>query len=172
MPPPPLATSIDPADVARFSAIAEDWWNPEGPFAPLHQLNPVRLAFIRERALAHFGLAGEARRPFAGLRALDIGCGGGLVCEPLARLGFAVTGVDASASNIDIARAHARAMGLEIDYRVATAEALLAEGGAPFDLVVNLEVVEHVADPGAFLRDCICLLSARGIMVLATLNRT
>lgn len=165
-------TSIDPAEVARFSALAAQWWDPRGEFAPLHRLNPVRLAFIREQALARFGRDAAARRPFEGLTALDIGCGGGLVAEPMARLGFAVTGVDASEDGIGAARAHAAALGLAIDYRSATAEALLSEGAGPFDLVLNMEVIEHVADPGRYLRDTARLIAPGGLMILATLNRT
>ncbi len=165
-------SSIDPADVARFSAIAAEWWDPKGKFGPLHRFNPVRLAFIRERALAHFDRDGRARAPFGSLRLLDIGCGGGLLCEPMARLGFAVTGVDASDRNVAVARTHADEMGLEVDYRAGTAEALLAGGEPGFDVILNMEVIEHVADPGAFLRDCARLLKPGGLMILATLNRT
>jgi len=165
-------SSIDPAEVARFSAIAAQWWDSRGKFAPLHRFNPVRLAFIREQALARFGRDPRARAPFAGLRLLDIGCGGGLLCEPMARLGFSVTGADASERNIAIANAHAAQGGLTIDYRAATAEALLAAGEAPFNLILNMEVVEHVTDPGAFLRDCARLLAPGGLMIVATLNRT
>lgn len=166
------ASSIDPADVARFSAIAEGWWDPNGKFAPLHRFNPVRLDFIREQALARFGRDPKARAPFEGLRLLDIGCGGGLLCEPMTRLGFIVTGVDASERNIEVARAHAEAMGLDIDYRASTAEALLDEPSARFDLVLNMEVVEHVAEPGQYLRDCARLVEPGGLMIVATLNRT
>jgi len=165
-------SSIDPDEVARFSAIAAEWWDPKGKFGPLHRFNPVRLAFIREHALARFGRDGRARRPFEGLRLLDIGCGGGLLSEPMSRLGFSVTGVDASERNIGTARAHADEQGLAIDYRAATAEALLAEGTEPFDVVLNMEVIEHVAEPGAYLRDCARLLAPGGLMVVATLNRT
>jgi 2-polyprenyl-6-hydroxyphenyl methylase/3-demethylubiquinone-9 3-methyltransferase len=165
-------SSIDHADVERFSAIAAEWWDPRGKFAPLHALNPTRLAFIRERALVRFGRDGRDRAPFAGLRMLDVGCGGGLLCEPLARLGFSVTGLDASERNIATARVHAEERGLEIDYRVGTVEALLLANEAPMDLIVNMEVVEHVVDPGLFLRDSIRLLAPGGLMVLATLNRT
>src|SRR5580704_9551602 len=121
------ASSIDPADVARFSAMADGWWDANGKFAPLHKFNPVRLDFIREQALARFGRDAKARAPFEGLSLLDIGCGGGLLCEPMHRLGFTVSGVDASARNIEVAGAHAEAMGLVIDYRCSTAEALLDE---------------------------------------------
>jgi 2-polyprenyl-6-hydroxyphenyl methylase/3-demethylubiquinone-9 3-methyltransferase len=166
------ASSIDPADVARFSAIAEEWWDPNGKFAPLHRFNPVRLDFIREQALARFGRDAKVRSPFEGLSLLDIGCGGGLLCEPMRRLGFAVTGVDASERNVEVARSHAEAMALEIDYRCSTAEALLGEDQARFDLILNMEVVEHVAEPGQYLRDCTGLLKPGGLMIVATLNRT
>jgi 2-polyprenyl-6-hydroxyphenyl methylase/3-demethylubiquinone-9 3-methyltransferase len=168
----PAQSSIDPAEVERFSRIAAEWWDPRGKFAPLHKFNPVRLAFIREQALARFGRDGAERRPFEGLRLLDIGCGGGLLAEPMARLGFAVTAVDASERNIATARTHADEQGLSIDYRCATAEQLLAAGEPAFDLILNMEVVEHVADPGAYLRDCARLLAPGGLMVVATLNRT
>ena len=164
--------SIDAAEVARFTAMADEWWDPTGKFAPLHKFNPVRLGFIREQALARFGRDGRARAPFEGLRLLDIGCGGGLLCEPMHRLGFSVTGVDAGVENIDAAAVHAAAQGLEIDYRATTAEALLAEGAGPFDLILNMEVVEHVADPAAYLRTCAKLLAPGGLMIVATLNRT
>jgi 2-polyprenyl-6-hydroxyphenyl methylase/3-demethylubiquinone-9 3-methyltransferase len=166
------ASSVDAADVARFTAIADEWWDPGGKFAPLHRFNPLRLAFIREQALARFRRDPRARAPFEGLRLLDIGCGGGLLAEPMRRLGFEVTGVDAGEANISAAAAHADAMGLAIDYRCATAEALLAEGAGPFDLILNMEVVEHVADPGAYLATCARLLAPGGLMILATLNRT
>ena len=166
------ASSIDPKEVEQFSRIAAEWWDPKGKFAPLHKFNPVRLAFIRERALARFGRDPKAIRPFEGLRLLDIGCGGGLLCEPMSRLGFSVTGVDASERNIGTASTHAAEQGLSIDYRASTAEDLLAAGEAPFDLVLNMEVIEHVADPGAYLRDCARLVAPGGLMIVATLNRT
>jgi len=165
-------SSIDPAEVERFSRIAAEWWDPKGKFAPLHRFNPVRLGFIREQALARFGRDGTRRQPFEGLRLLDIGCGGGLLSEPMRRLGFAVTGVDASERNIGTAAAHAAEQGLVIDYRASTAEALLASGEPAFDVILNMEVIEHVADPGAFLRDTGRLLAPGGVMIVATLNRT
>lgn len=165
-------SSIDAADVARFSAIAAQWWDPRGKFRALHRFNPVRLSFIREQALRRFGRDPWARAPFAGLRLLDIGCGGGLLCEPMARLGFSVTGADASDRNIAVAAAHAFESRLSIEYRAVTVEALLDAGEAPFDVILNMEVVEHVADPRAFLRDCARLLAPGGLMIVATLNRT
>ncbi len=165
-------SSIDPADVARFSAIAAEWWDPKGKFAPLHKFNPVRLGFIRDQCLYRFQRDAAARQPFTGLRLLDIGCGGGLLSEPMTRLGFAVTGVDASERNIATAGAHAAEQGLGIDYRTSTAEALLAAAEPPFDVILNMEVIEHVADPGPYLRDCAQLLKPGGLMVVATLNRT
>jgi 2-polyprenyl-6-hydroxyphenyl methylase/3-demethylubiquinone-9 3-methyltransferase len=167
-----VRSSIDPAEVERFSRIAAEWWDPKGKFAPLHKFNPARLAFIREQALAHFGREVAARRPFEGLRLLDIGCGGGLLSEPMSRLGFAVTAVDASERNIGTASTHAAEQGLDIDFRCATAEQLLAEGAGPFDVILNMEVIEHVADPGDYLRSCARLLAPGGLMVVATLNRT
>ena len=165
-------SSIDPAEVERFSKIAAEWWDPKGKFAPLHKFNPVRLGFIREQALHRFGRDPAARRPFEGLRLLDIGCGGGLLSEPMSRLGFQVVGVDASARNIGTATTHADQVGVSVDYRCTTAEDLLAGGEAPFDVILNMEVIEHVADPGAYLRDCARLLKPGGLMIVATLNRT
>jgi 2-polyprenyl-6-hydroxyphenyl methylase/3-demethylubiquinone-9 3-methyltransferase len=166
------AFSVDPAEVEKFSRIAAQWWDPRGKFAPLHKFNPVRLGFIRDEASRRFGRHATSDKPFQGLRLLDIGCGGGLLSEPMTRLGFAVTGIDASAKNIGVASAHAAEVGLEIDYRHTTVEDLLAAGEKPFDVVLNMEVVEHVADPGRFLREASRLVAPGGLMVVATLNRT
>lgn len=169
--------SVDAAEVAKFAALASDWWDPKGPLKPLHALNPIRLGHIRERVVEAFGRDPDARRPFEGLKMLDVGCGGGLLTEPLARLGGDVTGIDASEANVAAARAHAAQSGLEIDYRAQTAEALLDDlqrgtGGGPFDVVLAMEIVEHVADPDAFLRTCAKLVAPGGLAVFATLNRT
>ena len=163
--------SLDPAEVAKFSAIAAEWWDPAGKFAPLHKFNPVRLSFIRTEAAGHFGRDSRALRPFEGLSLLDIGCGGGLLSEPMARLGFAVTGADASEKNIGTARAHAAQSGVGVTYRAATAEALVAEGQS-FDVVLNMEVVEHVADVTAYLEACARLVKPGGLTFVATLNKT
>jgi len=160
-------TTIDEAEVAKFSAMAAEWWDPAGKFAPLHKFNPVRLRFIRDTAAAHFARSGI--HPFEGLSLLDIGCGGGLLCEPMSRLGFDVTGVDPSEKNIGTARAHAGS--LPIRYRAAGAEVLAAEGLA-FDVVLNMEVAEHVADLKAYLMACARLVKPGGLMFVATLNKT
>ena len=165
------ASSVDPDELDRFAAMADEWWDPEGSFRPLHRLNPARLAFVTTRLAAHFARDPRARRPLEGLSVLDVGCGGGLVCEPLARLGAVVTGIDAAADNARIALIHAEESGLDISYATATAEELLDRGGA-FDAVLSLEVVEHVADAGGFLAACAGLARPGGALVLATLNRT
>ena len=164
-------SSVDEAEVAKFSAIAAEWWDPTGKFAPLHKFNPVRLGFIRAEAAAHFERDARSLRPFEGLTLLDIGCGGGLLSEPMARLGFAVTGADASEKNIGTARAHAAQSGLDIDYRATTAEALVAEG-LQFDVVLHMEVVEHVADVVAYLAACTALVKPGGLTFVATMNKT
>ena len=165
------STTLDPAEVAKFSAMAAEWWNPKGKMGVLHRFNPVRLNFIRETALAHFGRDEHARAPFRGLRLLDIGCGGGLLSEPVARMGFDVLGADASEKNIKTASVHAAEQGLSIDYRNTTAEALHA-AGETFDVILNMEVVEHVADVNLFLTSCAQMLRPGGLMIVATLNRT
>ena len=163
--------SIDADEVEKFSNMAADWWDPTSKFAPLHKYNPARLTYIRDTLSGHFGR--EGAEPLKGLKLLDIGCGGGLVSEPMARLGAEVTGVDAAEANIKTAMVHAEENGLEIDYRCGTAEQLLeADGPAQFDVVLNLEVVEHVADPDAFLRDCARLVKPGGVMIVGTINRT
>ena len=168
---PQAATTIDPEDVARFSAIADEWWDPDGKFRPLHRFNPVRLQYIRDRMCAHFGRDPRSLRPFEGLKFLDVGCGGGLISEPLARMGASVTAIDASEKNIGTARVHAEKNGLDIDYRATTVEDLAATGES-FDAVISMEVVEHVADVDLFLDGCAALMADRGAIVLATLNRT
>jgi 2-polyprenyl-6-hydroxyphenyl methylase / 3-demethylubiquinone-9 3-methyltransferase len=167
----PRASTIDPAEVERFSRIAEEWWDPAGKFAPLHKLNPVRLGYIRDRAATHWRRDPLSGAPLDGLSLLDIGCGGGLLSEPMARLGARVTGIDAAGRNIATASLHASGQELEIDYRETTAEAL-AESGAQFDVVLALEIVEHVADVDLFLRSCGRLVKPGGLLFLSTLNRT
>jgi 2-polyprenyl-6-hydroxyphenyl methylase/3-demethylubiquinone-9 3-methyltransferase len=164
-------SSIDPDEVARFSALAAEWWDPKGKFGVLHKFNPVRLAYIREKLCAHFGLDEKLAHPLKDLRILDIGCGGGLLCEPMARLGATVVGVDASEKNISTAAVHAQEQGLTIDYRATTAESLLADGET-FDVVLNMEVVEHVADVDSFVADCAAMVKPGGVMFIATINRT
>ena len=165
------SVTVDPAEIEKFSAMAADWWDATGQFKPLHKLNPTRLRFIRDRAAARFGRDPLGDRPLAGLSLLDIGCGGGLLCEPLTRLGARVTGLDAAEKNIKIAALHAVESDLEIDYRHGTAEALAA-AGEQFDIVLNMEVVEHVADVTVFLKTCARLVAPGGMMVSATVNRT
>ena len=164
-------TSIDEDEVARFSALAAEWWNPAGKFGVLHKFNPIRLVYIRDAVAARFGRDPRAARPFEGLRILDIGCGGGLLCEPMARLGAEVVGADASATNIEVARIHAGQSGVSIDYRNTTAEEL-AEAGEKFDVVLNMEVVEHVADVGFYMARCAEMVKPGGLMFVATINRT
>ncbi len=164
------AGEVDPREAAQFAALADKWWDPEGPFRPLHRLGPVRMRFVVEAVARHFGRPTGVGQ-LDGLRALDIGCGGGLVAEPLARLGAATTALDVTEENIAAARAHAETMGLAIDYRVQTAEAL-AETGATYDLAVCLEVGGHVPDPAAFLAATAELVAPGGLLVLATINRT
>ncbi|MEX5728007.1 2-polyprenyl-6-hydroxyphenyl methylase/3-demethylubiquinone-9 3-methyltransferase [Rhodovulum iodosum] len=163
-------TTVDPAEVAKFEAMAAEWWDPNGKFKPLHMLNPCRLDYITGQIAAEFDRDLSAQQPFEGLRLLDIGCGGGLLSEPMARLGADVTGADAAERNIPVARIHAEQSGLEIDYRHTTAEALAA-AGEQFDVVLNMEVVEHVADPLTYLRACKALLKPGGLHLCSTINR-
>ena len=165
------ATTIDPEDVARFSAIADEWWDPDGKFKPLHRFNPIRLHYIRDRICTHFGRDKQSLRPFAGLRLLDVGCGGGLISEPLARMGAKVTGIDASDRNVRTAQVHAEQGGLDISYHSTTVEEIAATGES-YDAVISLEVVEHVADVDLFLDGCAALTADNGAIALATLNRT
>ena len=161
--------TISPAEAAHFGKLAADWWDPKGTSAMLHRLNPVRLGYIRKAVDRHFGTDETARHPLAGKRALDMGCGAGLLCEPLARLGAAVTGVDAAPENIAIAQRHAASVGLSIDYRSGDTGAV---AGETFDLVTSLEVIEHVSDPAAFVAGLAGVLADGGLMILSTPNRT
>ncbi len=170
MPTPAPASSVDTAEVAKFEAMAAEWWDPNGKFRPLHQMNPCRLDYITRQIGTEFGRDLTQPAPFSGLRILDIGCGGGLLSEPMARLGAGVTGADAAERNIPVARLHAEAQGLAIDYRHTTAEALAGEGET-YDVVLAMEIVEHVADPQDFLRTCGRLLKPGGLLVCSTLNR-
>lgn len=163
--------TVDPAEVARFEALAEEWWDADGKFAPLHRLNPTRLAYVRDTLCRHFGRDRRQPRSLAGLRVLDIGCGGGLMSEPLARLGAAVTGIDPAVETIAAARRHAEAQDLAIDYRAVRVEDIAA-AGETFDAVLALEVVEHVPDVPSFLSMCADTIRPGGVLILATLNRT
>ncbi len=165
-----LTNTIDPAEIAKFEAMAADWWDLNGKFKPLHMLNPCRLDYITAQIAGEFARDLDAPAPFAGLRLLDIGCGGGLLCEPMARLGATVVGVDAAPRNIPVAQVHAEQSGLEIDYRVGSGEALAA-AGEQFDVVLNMEVIEHVADPLGYLTACQHLLKSGGLLICSTLNR-
>jgi 2-polyprenyl-6-hydroxyphenyl methylase/3-demethylubiquinone-9 3-methyltransferase len=167
----PSAPTVDDDEVARFSALADEWWDPRGRMAPLHKLNPTRLAYIRNVACRHFARNAKALDCLNGLRVLDIGCGGGLLSEPLARIGATVVGVDPADANIAAARLHAQEEAVALDYRVGTAEAL-ADAGERFDVVLAMEVVEHVADVNLFVRRCAEMVQPGGLMIVATLNRT
>jgi len=164
-------STVDAAEVERFSRLAADWWNPRGAMAPLHKFNPVRLAYIRDQAAAHFGRDPKRLDSLKGLRILDIGCGGGLLSEPLARIGADVVGADPAANNIEVAKLHAVQSGVTADYRCTTAEAL-ADAGERFDIVLAMEVVEHVSDVELFIRRCAEMVKPGGLMLTATLNRT
>ncbi|MEM9332668.1 MAG: bifunctional 2-polyprenyl-6-hydroxyphenol methylase/3-demethylubiquinol 3-O-methyltransferase UbiG [Pseudomonadota bacterium] len=164
-------TTIDETEVARFSALAAEWWNPKGKFRPLHKFNPVRLEYIKKQVCENFDLDPNNPQAFKGLRFLDIGCGGGLLCEPMARLGADVVGADASETNIEVAKIHAEQSGLQIDYRATTSEALV-KAGETFDVILNMEVVEHVADVDLFMTSSARMVKPGGLMFVATINRT
>lgn len=164
-------TTIDPREVEYYSRMANTWWNRKGPFWPLHKLNQLRLKYIRDHLCQHFSRDGETELPLLGLTVLDVGCGGGILAESMARLGAAVTGIDVVDKNINVARLHAKEQGLSIDYKLTTAADLAAKG-AHFDVVLNMEVVEHVADLSAFMHDCNRLTGEGGAMFVATINRT
>ena len=166
-----ITDSRDPSEIAKFEAMAAEWWDPKGKFKPLHMMNPIRLGYITTQIATEFGRDLKAPRPFEGLRMLDIGCGAGLLSDPMARLGAQVVGADAAPKNIEVARLHADQVGLDIDYRAETAEALLAAGES-FDAVLAMEIVEHVAEPPAFVQACHDLLRPGGVLVMSTLNRT
>ncbi len=166
------SVSVDPEEMAHFAAMAEDWWNPSGKFKPLHIMNGCRTGFIKDEICAHFLRDPEAKLPLKGLRILDVGCGGGLLCEPMARMGAEVTGLDALEKNVKTAQVHAAESGLEIDYRYGAIEAMVVAGETPFDVVLNMEVLEHVTDPGAFIKDCGQMVRPGGLMFCSTLNRT
>jgi 2-polyprenyl-6-hydroxyphenyl methylase/3-demethylubiquinone-9 3-methyltransferase len=164
-------TTIDPQEVAFYTRMADTWWDRSGPFWPLHKLNALRVGYIKEKLCAHFGRSGTAERPLEGLRVLDVGCGGGILSESMAELGANVTGIDVVEKNIRVASLHASQQDIDVDYRLATA-AELVTSGAEFDVVLNMEVVEHVADVAAFMRDCGRLTAEAGVMFVATINRT
>jgi 2-polyprenyl-6-hydroxyphenyl methylase/3-demethylubiquinone-9 3-methyltransferase len=164
-------STVDSAEIERFSRLASTWWDPRGPMAPLHKLNPVRLGYIRDKATAHFGRDPKKLDCLKGLRMLDIGCGAGILSEPLARLGATMVGADPSEENIAVASAHAEDNGVEVDYRATTAEALAA-ASEKFDVVLAMEVVEHVNDVGEFVATCASMVKPGGLMIAATLNRT
>jgi len=163
--------TIDPKEVAKFEAMADEWWDPDGKFKPLHMLNPCRLDYIVSQIALEFDRDVKSKEPFKGLKILDIGCGGGLLCEPMARLGATVVGVDAAERNIPVAKAHANRSSLSIDYRVGTAEELV-ESGNKFDVVLNMEVVEHVNNQKMFIKRSCDLLKKNGLIFIATLNKT
>jgi 2-polyprenyl-6-hydroxyphenyl methylase/3-demethylubiquinone-9 3-methyltransferase len=168
---PTPATTLDPAEVEKFSRLAAEWWNPTGKMSVLHKFNPVRLAYIREAACERFRRDRTRIDALAGLTVLDIGCGGGLLCEPLARMGASVTGIDPARTNVETARLHAADSGVPVDYRCTTAEDVAA-AGERFDIVLAMEVVEHVADVGLFVEACATLVKPGGLLFMATINRT
>lgn len=165
------AASVDPREVARFERLAREWWDPKGPMLPLHVFNPVRLRYLRDLACRHFDRDPRRPRPLDGLTVLDVGCGGGVLSEPLARLGARVTGLDPAPTNVAVARLHAERSGLDVDYRDESVEAVAARGER-FDMVLAMEVVEHVADVESFVEACCTAVAPRGVLAMATINRT
>jgi len=166
------SVSVDPQEMANFAAMAQDWWNPDGKFKPLHIMNGARIGFIKENLCNHFHRDPDIALPLKGLRLLDIGCGGGLLAEPLARLGADITGVDALENNLKTAKTHANQSGLDIDYRHGTIEQMVIADEKPFDAVMNMEVIEHVIDPKTFIADCAAMVRPGGMMFCSTINRT
>ena len=172
------SVSVDPREMESFSRMAHDWWNPQGMFRPLHVMNGARITLIKDAVCDHYGLDPDAERPLEGLRLLDIGCGGGLLCEPMARLGATVTGVDALERNVKTAKTHAEQVEINVDYRHGTIEQMVEAGEDPFDVVLNMEVIEHVAIPRDFIADCAAMVkpatdhSNGGLMLCSTINRT
>lgn len=166
-----IGSNVDPREVERFAKIAETWWDPNGGFRPLHKIGPARLSFIRNALCRHYALDSRDVRVLEGLRILDVGCGGGLICEPLARLGATVTGIDPAEENVKAARVHAETGGLDIDYRAVRIEDIVA-GSERFDAVMCLEVIEHVPDPAAFVAHCAAAVKPGGLLIVSTLNRT
>jgi len=166
------SVSVDPREMESFARMAHDWWNPDGMFRPLHVMNGARIDLIKNAVCVHFGRDPDVERPLEGLRLLDIGCGGGLLCEPMRRLGASVTGVDALEKNVKTAKTHAEQMGVEVDYRHGTIEQMVEAGEPQFDIVLNMEVIEHVAIPHDFIADCAAMVRPGGIMTCSTINRT
>ncbi|WP_033068419.1 bifunctional 2-polyprenyl-6-hydroxyphenol methylase/3-demethylubiquinol 3-O-methyltransferase UbiG [Thalassospira australica] len=167
----PTSRTANAEEIARFSAMAEKWWDPNGVMKPLHKFNPIRLKLLRDNICAHLGRDPETVEPLKGVEIIDIGCGAGLLSEPLARMGAKMTSIDAAENNIEVAKVHAKQSGLEIDYRCSTPE-MLADEGKQFDIVLNMEVIEHVDDPQFFMQACASVLKPGGLMFVATLNRT
>jgi 2-polyprenyl-6-hydroxyphenyl methylase / 3-demethylubiquinone-9 3-methyltransferase len=162
-------TTVDKKEIEKFSALSKDWWNPNGKFKPLHLFNPTRISFIKDKLIAHFNLDPNSKEPLQNLKILDIGCGGGLLCEPLKRLGADITGIDASLNNIEVAKLHARGVGLDIKYLHSSPENLKSK--EKFDIILNMEIVEHVSNVGLFIENCSNLMVKNGIMFIATINK-
>jgi len=162
-------TTIDKTEIEKFSKLAKDWWNPNGKFKPLHQFNPVRIKFIKDKLVSHFKLNPNIEKPLKELKILDIGCGGGMLCEPLNRLGAKITGIDASQNNIEVAKLHSKEMNLDIEYICCSPENLNMKD--KFDVILNMEVIEHVSNVNLFIESCSYLITGKGIMFVATINK-